>query len=148
EPDVIALACGDIDGDGGMELAVVSRARVQIGHIKAGRFVAARSVNWSALSPRAPAPLREPIGGAAFGAGERRGRLYVGTTDRGGVELDESLAVRAQLRGIPLFDAGAGCATPAAEVGAFEGAIVPCERDASPLPGVRRAKPDGDDRGD
>ena len=31
EGDVIAMACGDIDADGGMELALVSRARVALG---------------------------------------------------------------------------------------------------------------------
>ena len=31
EGDVLAAACGDLDGDGGMELVLVSRARVAVG---------------------------------------------------------------------------------------------------------------------
>lgn len=102
ETDVLAAACGDLDGDGGMEIAIVSRARVVVGHVrgKVGeeKFVSARSADWSALAPRVPTPLREPLGGAFF----RDLALFVGTSDRGGVELGPDLSGRSALRGIPI----------------------------------------------
>ena len=39
EGDVLAAACGDVDGDGGNELVLVSSGRVAVGRIRGGRFV-------------------------------------------------------------------------------------------------------------
>ena len=66
EGEVLAAACGDLDGDGGMELVLVSRARVAAGHLNGGHFVPARTAPWSALAPRVPVPMREPLGGASI----------------------------------------------------------------------------------
>jgi hypothetical protein len=137
EADLVALGCGDVDADGGMELVVVSRARVQLGKIRAGRFVTIRAQPWSSIASRAPVPLREPLGSAlVVPSGERKGHLLVGTTDRGGVEIDESLATRAPLGGIPVTSAaGGGCAAVASEASSFMGPVLPCfaSKDASPL---------------
>ena len=43
EPDVIAAACGDVDGDGGDELVLVSRERVSMGRIRGDKFVVERT---------------------------------------------------------------------------------------------------------
>jgi hypothetical protein len=141
EGDVLAAACGDLDGDGGMELVLVSRARVASGHVNGGHFVPAKTARWSALSSRAPVPMREPLAGVWIVPGadddDRRGRgsrtrLFVGTTDRGGVALDASLVLVGALRGIPVALGGGGgetqdaCAAPNPEVGAFEGAVTAC----------------------
>jgi hypothetical protein len=139
EPDVVALGCGDVDVDGGMELVVVSRARVQIGKLRAGKFTPTRSAAWSTIASKWPVPLREPLGGAfVIGTGERRGHVLVGTTDRGGVEIDETLATRAPLAGIPVTgEGGGGCASVSVEASAFEGLVVPCigapKADVAPL---------------
>jgi hypothetical protein len=137
EADLLALGCGDTDADGGMELVVVSRARVQVGKLRAGKFVPLRSSPWSSIASRAPVPLREPLASAiVVGSGERKGHVLVGTTDRGGVEVDELLATRAPLGGIPVTAAaGGGCAAVATEASSFMGPVFPCfsSRDVSPL---------------
>jgi hypothetical protein len=124
EGDVFAVACGDVDGDGGMELLLVSRARVALGKLRDGRFVVDRFAAWSALSPRTSVPVREPLAGASLVAGT----LLVGISDRGGVALDANLAPLAPpLSGIPVATQGAqGCARPNAEAGAFEGDVTAC----------------------
>jgi hypothetical protein len=133
EGEVLAAACGDLDGDGGMELVLVSRTRVASGHLRGGRFVPTKTTSWSALAPRAAVPLREPLGGAAIvrAPGAEGARLLVGITDRGGVALDSSLAPLASvgpLRGIPIPYGAAddACAVPNPESSAFEGYLMPC----------------------
>ena len=130
EGDVLAVACGDVDGDGGMELVLVSRARVAIGHLVGEKFAPTKSVAWSALAPRAPVPLRDPLGGASVGSSDGRGVVRVGITDRSGVALDASLVRMALLRGIPVpIGDGASedaCAIANAEESAFEGDVTAC----------------------
>jgi hypothetical protein len=140
EPDLVALGCGDVDADGGMELVVVSRSRVQIGHVRGGRFVASKSAAWSSIASRVPVPMREPLAGAiVVGTGERKGHLFVGTTDRGGVELDETLATRAPIFGVPVTsERGGGCAAFHPEASALAGPVVSClatskDRDVTPM---------------
>ncbi len=129
EGEVLAVACGDLDGDGGMELALVSRARVSIGKVVNGKFVPRKSAAWSQLASRAPVPMREPIGGAAVVSDGERARLLVGTTDRGGVALDASLSLVGSLRGVPIAASEDACATPNAATSAFEGDPVACASD-------------------
>src|SRR5207244_1530803 len=40
EAEVLAVGCGDVDEDGGVEIVTVSKARVSIGKLVKGRFVA------------------------------------------------------------------------------------------------------------
>jgi hypothetical protein len=124
EGDVLAVACGDLDGDGGDELVLVSRARVAMGRVKGGRFVVERSVPWSALAPSAPVTLREPLAGAVIAAGA----LEVGTTDRGAVRLTTDLAGHAPITGLPAWGGdGVVCLAPQPSAGAFEGAPFDCD---------------------
>ena len=88
EGEVLAVACGDVDGDGGDELVLVSRARVAMGRVRGGKFVVERTAPWSALAPRAPVPMREPLAGAVVA----QGGVNVGSTDRA------SLRAHARLR--------------------------------------------------
>jgi hypothetical protein len=132
EIDVLAAACGDLDGDGGMEIAIVSRTRVAVGHLrgKVGeeKFVVSKSADWSALAPRVATPLREPLAGAVFG----NAALFVGTTDRGGVELGPNLDARSPLRGIPIARSGkAICAHVDNASSAFSGDLKACSGDAT-----------------
>ncbi|MEO6417776.1 MAG: hypothetical protein ABIP39_00115 [Polyangiaceae bacterium] len=127
EGDVIAMACGDVDADGGMELVLVSRARVAMGHVRGGHFLAEKFAPWGALAPRLPVPLREPLAGAEFQPKSQGGGLFVGTSDRGGVSLDANLAVRSALRGLPVgVQGGDACATLNLEESAYDGAVASC----------------------
>lgn len=123
EGEVLAVACGDVDGDGGNELAIVSRARVVLGRVRAGKVVAEKSATWASLAPRAPAPLREPLGTAAIWGG----RVFAGSSDRGGVAIGADFASHAALPGLPV-GTGDGVACVATDAGAssFEGVAFDC----------------------
>jgi hypothetical protein len=124
EGEVLAVGCGDLDGDGGMEVALVTRARVALGHLKSGKLTVAKAALWSALAPRAGVPLREPLAGVVF---RGPGALLVGTTDRGGVLLDANLAPAASLVGVPVpLGKEGGCAHANADAGIFEGDVTAC----------------------
>ncbi len=93
------LACGDFDGDGGLELAVADRHRILIGRFPSGgKFAAEHPFRWSDSSAVAPVPLREPIvtleftkpGVFRFASTDRR---YLGeyTRERGVVGTQDSL---------------------------------------------------------
>jgi hypothetical protein len=79
DPDVVALGCGDVDGDGALELVTVGRRRIHLARVRAGRVVPQASVNWSALSPIAQSPLREPIASVYIEPGQY---VDVGLSDR------------------------------------------------------------------
>jgi hypothetical protein len=86
---VLALACGDLTGDGEPEIAAVGRQRVTLGRIRSERFEAVAARSWSELEPVAPNPLREPIASAWIPAA---GVLEVGSSDRArAVRLDAGL---------------------------------------------------------
>jgi hypothetical protein len=88
EPNPLAIACGDINGDGSLELVLVGRVRVQMGRIRAGRFAPLATASWTQLSPLSRAPLREPIASAWIEGGRW---VDVGSTDRlDAVRLDAS----------------------------------------------------------
>ena len=123
ETDVLAAACGDIDGDGGNEIVLVSRERVVMGRLQGGRFAAERTALWSELASRSPVPMREPLAGAAFGAGW----VAVGSTDRGSVSLTPELVAQAPLRGVPAWGGeGVICLMGEPSAGAFDGAPFDC----------------------
>jgi hypothetical protein len=123
EGDVLAAACGDVDGDGGNELVLVSAARVAVGRIRGGRFVAERAASWDAIAPRLPVRMRDAIGAAAVVPGA----IAVGSTDRGGVRLTRDLAVDAPLTGLPVWSGEeVVCLNPEPAAGAFDGAPVEC----------------------
>jgi hypothetical protein len=131
EGDVLAVACGDVDGDGGNEIVLVSRARAAMGRVRGGRFVADRTAAWSALSPRAAVPMREALAGAVIAPGA----VFLGTTDRAGLTLTPDLAGHTPVAGIPVGSSeGLVCLQPDAAAGAFDGAPVSCapSRDSKP----------------
>jgi hypothetical protein len=131
EGDVLAAACGDVDGDGDNAVVLVSAARVALGHLRAGRFVAERTAAWSALGPALPVPMREPIAEAVV----VRGAVGVGTTDHGGLRLTPALTVDAPLVGLPVWGGDdIVCLRPEASVGAFDGAPVECSFRREPRP--------------
>ncbi len=121
EGEVLAMACGDLDADGGLELALVTRNRVSVGRLRSGGYVVERAAPWATLAKRAPVPLREPLATAFFGLDG----LLVGLSDRGGVRLDAALAPKDTLRGLPV-SAAAGCASLLPEASAFDGMVLAC----------------------
>ncbi len=84
----VALACGDIDGDGGQELLIVGRRDVVLGRFHRNQFVTEAKNNWAELSPIADSPLRAPLGAAAM---DETGAV-IGLSDRARmVKLDSQL---------------------------------------------------------
>ena len=129
ESDVVALACGDIDGDGALEILSTSRRRVTTLRLREGKVLPLRSRSWSDLSPLHPSPLREPIGLA--GLVERRDDgvawfVDVGVSDRAkALRLDAELVVVAPVAGFPVSSGEAsGCARIVS--GWLTGPLVPC----------------------
>ncbi|WP_394823687.1 hypothetical protein [Pendulispora albinea] len=140
EGDVLAAACGDVNGDGGMELVLVSRARVAMGTLRGARFVVSKAVPWTALARRVPVPLREPLAGAAF-VRSSAAKLLVGTSEREAVALDAGLGVRATLAGIPIpLGELDSCAAINPEASAFEGDVTGCGASSKERP-VRATPP-------
>lgn len=91
-----ALDCGDVDGDGSLELVYADRHRVLVGRIDGGRLSSWGSTEWRQLSDVAPAPLRQPIVTTRLSAGRH---LDLGSTDRGSWRrLDSRLLPVAELR--------------------------------------------------
>lgn len=127
ETDVIALGCGDVDQDGGLELIVVSRARVVLGKLRAGKLVATKTTSWANLASRSPTPLREPIGAVVVSPRARPGDIFLGSTDRGSIVVDAALVTKRVLTGIPIPGAdGEACAQASADSGTFDGNAVTC----------------------
>lgn len=127
EGEVLAVGCGDVDGDGGLEVALVSRARVALGKLRAGRFAPIRTASWSQLASRVPVPMREPIATVLVSPRAHRGELLVGSTDRGGVAVDPTLVTKRQLTGIPVVGAdGDACAIAVPEASVFDGHAIAC----------------------
>ncbi len=106
ETSPVAVACGDINGDGALEIALIGRTRVQIGRIRSGRFVAFAMSSWSELSQLSRSPLREPIASAWIETGKW---LDFGSSDRlDAVRLDASFRLAKKL-GHRLPWPGGGC---------------------------------------
>lgn len=106
EQSPVAVACGDLNGDGSLEAVLVGRARAQLGRVRAGRFVATATAAWTQLSPLSRAPLREPIASAAIEPGRW---VDIGLSDRlDAVRLDTSF-VQSEKLGRRLPWPGGGC---------------------------------------
>lgn len=106
ESQVLALGCGDVDGDSALELVAVGRSAIHVGRIRDGKFVASARRTWAGLSPVAPVPLREPIATVSISRGEH---VDVGLTDRAkGFRFDVKLTPLATLD-LPLPWPGNGC---------------------------------------
>jgi hypothetical protein len=125
EGEVLAIACGDIDGDGGLEVALLSTSRVTWGRFRAGAYVVERAAAWRTLHRRAPAPLREPLATLAFApGGDGRTHLFGGSTDRGGVRIAPDLQATS-LKGLP-FAVGSRVYCSHISGEAFDGNLGPC----------------------
>jgi len=123
--DIVALACGDVRGDGSREIAAVGRRRISVGKVEAGRFVTRAALNWADFSGIAASPLREAVGACSV---VESGRLLVGISDRAdALELSSALAVTHKWHGLMPWPGG-GC-TRRAELG-YEGQARACSGSA------------------
>ena len=137
EGDVVALACGDLDHDGSIEIVAVSRRRVTTERLRGGRVRPIVSRAFTDLAPVAPAPLREPIGFATLVAPTGGPWLLdVGLTDRArSVRLDGDLRVVASFPGVAVPDGGASACTRLAGL-VITGPLVSCvPGDPAPIAG-------------
>jgi hypothetical protein len=132
EGEVLAVGCGDLDADGGLEIVLASRQRIAVTKIRAGKIEVVKSAPWKELAYAAPVPLREPLGTMTVAHDEIR----VGITERYAIGLDASLTPRRTLSGPPLPGSDA-CILPAPEQSSFEGAGVNC---ALPKAGTKPAE--------
>lgn len=104
----VAVACGDVDGDGALEIVYVGRHKIQLGRVVRGKFQVTASALWADLSGVAPRPLREPVASAAVSPSAG---LEVGISDRAdGLRLDRALRVVQRFPGRLPWPAG-GCAS-------------------------------------
>ena len=127
EGEVLAVACGDLDGDGGLELVLLSRTRAAVGRVGPSGFVAEKTVLLRDLTDRLPVPFREPLGAAFVSAPAWRaggGALVLGTTDRGGLALTANLTAHHRFAGLPVGAEGL-CATLAPDHASLDG-LAPC----------------------
>lgn len=103
--DLVAIACGDVDDDGSLELVTVGRRRIARGNLRSGRFAPSHVAEWARLASVAPAPMREPLAAIAFvPRGWPEGSLIdVGLTDRThGIRFDHELRVQGPISGLPI----------------------------------------------
>jgi hypothetical protein len=132
--DLLALACGDVDDDGTIEIVTLGRRRATIGRAQAGRFVALKTAWMRDLSGIASSPLREPLGGVAIVAarGPRPAHIDLGVTDRArGSRLDGDLRLLGSITGVP-FTTAAGDACVTFQGSTLSAAIGKCaEADAA-----------------
>ncbi len=138
ESDAVALACGDVDADGALELVLVARRRIHIGRIRSRRFVSVATTDWEKHSPIAPSPLREPIASVSIVEGRH---LDIGSSDRArGVRFAPDLNKLGELsRAIPW--PGGGCSKIAAM--GVEGELAACmPTDSAPGSRVHEASSD------
>jgi len=131
ESDVVALACGDIDGDGAPEILSVSRRRISLLRLRGGQVIPVVSRPWVELAGVHPTPLREPIGFATMVQRAPGGEPLppfadVGLTDRArSLRVDGRLQVTAEMAGIAVPD-GAGTACTRLWGLSISGPLGPC----------------------
>jgi hypothetical protein len=126
----LALACGDVDDDGSLELVLVGRRWIHLGRIRGGKFLAHATAAWADASPIAQSPLRDPIGSVAIVPGRH---VDIGVSDR-------AKAIRFDPKLQRLSEAGRRLPWPNGGCSRFLGlrlhpAVEPCQPgDASPAP--------------
>jgi hypothetical protein len=121
DPEILALACGDLDGDGGTDLFTVTRARVlSVRLLSDGQVQREKEARWDDLAAVAPVPLREPIAFATVVEGSTAGGagyLDASITDRATTaRLDATLALTQQLEGLAVPHARATACTSLADM--------------------------------
>jgi hypothetical protein len=110
DAEILALACGDLNGDGASELVTMTRSRVVTVRLVDGKVVPQLEARWDARAPIAPVPLREPFAMATIVRAQDSDSAYLdlALTDRAGsVRLDHELKVVARFPLMAVPHAGA-----------------------------------------
>lgn len=124
EGTVLGAACGDLDGDGGLEIAISTREKIVLGRLRGKRFQSERSVLWASLGKRLPIPMRDPLSRITVGAGT----LAVGSSTYGSYVLSSSLEKTTAFVGMPLWwDDTFQCAGLVPDQGALESTLRTCD---------------------
>jgi hypothetical protein len=119
DADIVALACGDVDRDGSLEIASVGRRRVALGRVRDGVFRSFAARPFGEFAAVAPAPYREPVASAWV---PEPGVLELGITDRArALRLDGKLQKLAELDVRLPWPGGGGLTT--AELGSTIDAV-------------------------
>jgi hypothetical protein len=136
ESDVLALACGDLGGDGAGEIVTVGRRRVSLVRLRQGKVVAELSRSWSELVPVHPTPLREPLAFAAWVPAGEGSALDIGLSDRArSIRLSSNELQISELPGLAL-PTPFGSACVMRQGSQLGGPLARCAKDdAAPLPG-------------
>jgi hypothetical protein len=118
DPGVLAVACGDLDDDGALELATVTRQRVLLVRQRGDALERVAEARWSELGPLAGAPLRQPLAFATIVERPGGGWLDAALSDRAesvrlGLRSEAGpahLAVLARMAGLAIpSDGGTAC---------------------------------------
>jgi hypothetical protein len=136
DKDLVALACGDVDDDGALEIVTLSRRRATLGRVRAGRFIPLKIASLHDLSGIAPAPLREPVAGLAIvpREGTRPSHVDIGITDRAhGSRLDGDLRPLGAITGVP-FATSKGDACMTFQGSTLAASIAKCAEGDGPAP--------------
>jgi hypothetical protein len=103
DPDIMALACGDLDGDGGSDLVSLTRQRLVRVRLRDGKVERIREALWNDLAPIAPVPMRQPLAFATIVEGSQggdAGYLDAALSDRAGsVRLTPQLELKTRMQG-------------------------------------------------
>jgi hypothetical protein len=93
---ILALACGDLDGDLGNELAVLTAEHVLRGRIKAGTFVEESRRRLRDVANHVPVPFREPLGRLALS----QRHLLLWHSSYQPVQINSEFALQSALTGL------------------------------------------------
>ena len=87
-PSANAVACGDVNGDGALDVVLSDRQRVLLGYLTPEGYQTTHETRWSALSDVAAVPLRETLAAVFIG----RDSVTASSSDRRlWVKLDDQL---------------------------------------------------------
>ena len=131
DPDIKAIACGDLDGDGETDVITMNRERILRVRLAEGQVKRLLEARWDELAPIAPVPLRDPLGFLTIA----NGHLDAALSDRrGSARLDPHLEPTATLEGKAVPHGGGTACTFLHDL-RLSPRLAPC-REGDPAPAI------------